>query len=353
MRNGLKNYGPAEHKLNKQLISACAQGSFKACARYISQGADVNYQEAITGNTPAHYAAAYNQVDIFNYLSAKGGLKAQKNANAYTYLHMAAAFGSIDMVIHLVEKNICDIAARTSQGKTAPQLAADKNSKAKIAALGEEKERPRHIRAPSISSQSSIQAARMGLYVIPRSIKELLNLLAEPENIIRRLDFGKCPDITDTWMQYIAPQLTELNSLVLFQCNKITDAGILPIIIHMPNIVLLNLCSCPQITDAALSYIAGLDKMEHLYIRGCDSITDKGINHIIVNAGTLSRLWHIDMYKCKSIKDDATLIQLGQVFPQADITDPTGKKITQEQIQKPEISFVRKAGAKNGYCIIL
>ncbi len=376
MRSRLIKYESAKHELNEKLISASAHGKLEKCKKYIKLGADLNYKQVKTGNTPAHYAAAYNQTHIFTYLSKLPKFKAVTNNNGYTYLHIAATFGCDDMVKYLEKERICDPAAKNINIKTAAQLAEAKKHQDKIAKLGKQKESCSNnnatIASSNINNILSLPANVSHDYLLPRSIHELKNLHLHG-NIITKLNLAMCYDdvtdeiltmvadncpnlteldlrscnkITDTAIGYLASKASRLISLNLFYCTKltdtaieslaaarldldtldltfchnITDKGIELIAKNLPNMAYLTLGSC-NITDIGVKLIAtNLHKMGCLNLNKCNKITNAGIGSIVANANNLPDLEYIYLAECAHIKYySAAVKKLHNTFPQARI----------------------------------
>ncbi len=114
------------------LFAAARKGDidgFNACVKH---GIDPHSVEKQTGNNAAHYAAEYNQVDMFAYISKIRGLKSsfmpnKVNYDGDTYLHIAAAKGHREMAHYLINKYSIDypidLTIENFQSWTAEELA--------------------------------------------------------------------------------------------------------------------------------------------------------------------------------------------------------------------------------------
>ena len=87
----------------KDILDAAKEGTVGDVRYFIEQrGISVNARHK-NGNTPLHFAAAYNHVEVLDYLISKGALINATNVLGSTPLHYAANFtANIEVVRHLI-----------------------------------------------------------------------------------------------------------------------------------------------------------------------------------------------------------------------------------------------------------
>ena len=93
-------------------------------------------------------------------------------------------------------------------------------------------------------------------------------------------------------------QLAQLTSLNLRGCDKITDTG-LEHVAQLTQLTSLDLRSCAKITDTGLEHVAQLTQLTSLNLSGCYKITDTGLEHV----AQLTQLTSLDLYDCGNITD--------------------------------------------------
>jgi len=84
------------------LHEAAAQGQLQLIENLVSQGADINAQDA-DGRTPLHIALRNGQWQAAKLLVFKGADINTANENGFTVLHGAAYLGKKEAVEHIVE----------------------------------------------------------------------------------------------------------------------------------------------------------------------------------------------------------------------------------------------------------
>jgi hypothetical protein len=119
---------------------------------------------------------------------------------------------------------------------------------------------------------------------------------------LRSLGLSFLRHLTDAGMVHLRG-LTQLESLTLSQCDGVTDAGLahlrglerleslsldetqvtdegLGLVRSFPRLRTLNLGQLKQLTDAGLAHVAVLSGLQKLFLPGCVSITDVGLEHL-------------------------------------------------------------------------
>ena len=116
---------------------------------------------------------------------------------------------------------------------------------------------------------------------------------------LETLSLYNCRQTTDDALLSIvtsAPHITDLN---LRNCKKLTASGVVNVT-RLPNLVKLNLWGIVVLTDAALISIAkGAPQIQELSLRFCLEITNDGVSELIVSCPNLRVL---DLGYCMSLK---------------------------------------------------
>lgn len=96
----------------------------------------------------------------------------------------------------------------------------------------------------------------------------------------------------------ITKPVNDLRILSLNQCTHIGDEGIEGLIVNCPYLQELYLGET-RITDNSLNLLATkLILLTHLYLPGCENVTELGINKVIRDCKTLR---HIDCRDCYNV----------------------------------------------------
>jgi hypothetical protein len=110
------------------LIGAVKKGDLKEVGKLIDDGADVN--KVSSGVTPLYWAVFKNKPEIVRYLLDKGAdinkAVVYKNKPTSNPIHVAVIDGNAEIVKLLIERG-ADINAYNIQGKTALEIAEEKN----------------------------------------------------------------------------------------------------------------------------------------------------------------------------------------------------------------------------------
>lgn len=108
-------------------------------------------------------------------------------------------------------------------------------------------------------------------------------------------------------MKKITKPLHDLRVLSLDQCKMISDDAIETLVVQCPYIQELYLGST-HITDRSLNWIATkLILLTHLYLPGCEHISEAGISILITQCKTLQ---HFDIKDCYNVVGDFGIEQL-------------------------------------------
>ena len=99
-----------------QICTVAKSGNLSILEKILDFNIDLNCQ-TITGDTPLHYAAGYDQKNTFKLLMNKGADFTIKNNKNQTCMHMACKIGSLDIVKILFEAN-ADINPKDENGNT-------------------------------------------------------------------------------------------------------------------------------------------------------------------------------------------------------------------------------------------
>ncbi len=351
MRSGLIDY---KTTINEKLITACALGKLDECMRYIAKGADINYKQIESGNTPAHYAAANSKKFVFQYLCNLRNFEPTKNVNKYTYLHMAAAFGDLEMVKFIVEYGYADLNDTTSEGKTALQLSKSEDVKAyltqKTSQLGEEKVRDESFRNREDSlndlrplpvpnplgtnQQNNDPTVRQDLQQ-----QQQQNQVINPPNDASFLAYSYfAPSkIDEIAMELNKEPRTQYEVLDLTKISEeISDENLKRIIDSFPNIKELNLSTCSKISDAAIEYLAPkLKNLTSLHLATCTNITDNALKTL---AEQKPELLLLNIHFCKEITD-AGILSLANNMPNLSSLDISSTSITNQAIDESIIKM--------------
>ncbi|CAF1078871.1 unnamed protein product [Adineta steineri] len=114
-------------KQSKFPIHYAAKNGAKNVLNYFIQSNLMIYITDINGNTIAHEACEYNQLDCIKLIwKKKRSLLKYKNNLGRTPMHMAALFGSADVLHWLLELKIIDIDQPDNDGYTMAHLAASR-----------------------------------------------------------------------------------------------------------------------------------------------------------------------------------------------------------------------------------
>eukprot|EP00039_Didymoeca_costata_P007587 m.101372 g.101372 ORF g.101372 m.101372 type:complete len:664 (-) comp13742_c0_seq5:225-2216(-) len=137
------------------LLDAASRGDVQACLKAIAHGADVNCKDKVTGNTPLLLASAQGYATVVEFLLLNGAdinnLQRETNRSA---LHLASLNGNLE-VVHRLVKRRANIDLIDSSGKTAVQLALDRQA-ADIVTL---------LRLALVKSNSSKQDDWIGIQI--------------------------------------------------------------------------------------------------------------------------------------------------------------------------------------------
>ena len=89
-------------------------------------------------------------------------------------------------------------------------------------------------------------------------------------------------DITDNWFCSVVHNCPLLEVVELSDCNLLTDMSVIELVQHAEHLTALAITRHDHFTDAALDAIAehSGERLRHLCLHQCESITDAGLHHI-------------------------------------------------------------------------
>ena len=108
------------------LHTAAQNGHLAICRLLIDKGAQLE-ANANNGWTPLHEAARHGNVEIVRLLCDRGADVEARGEAGWRPLHYATWQGHISVVKELLEERNAEINARTNNGRTALELARDRN----------------------------------------------------------------------------------------------------------------------------------------------------------------------------------------------------------------------------------
>jgi hypothetical protein len=73
---------------------------------------------------------------------------------------------------------------------------------------------------------------------------------------LREINLGRCQNIDDQGVMYLAEKMPSLTSIGLASCRNITDAAIYHICNYLPKLQALNLERCEHLTGQAIDYLS-------------------------------------------------------------------------------------------------
>lgn len=104
----------------------------------------------------------------------------------------------------------------------------------------------------------------------------MLGLLIEAVPKLERLDIRSCVNLTNSAIQSVA-RLNHLRELELYG-TAIDDSGVVSLA-SLKSIECLNLSGL-AITDEAVAVLKSFEKLHHLYLEDCPSLTDRGLDSV-------------------------------------------------------------------------
>ncbi|XP_046332160.2 ankyrin-1-like [Haliotis rufescens] len=108
---------------NNILHWACRGGHSKMVKHLLSQDLVNITSRGASGRTPLMKAAYNGHRKVFDLLASKGGQVSSVDDMGYNILHLASLRGHVEMVKHILSKNMVDINARDKDGSTAAMRA--------------------------------------------------------------------------------------------------------------------------------------------------------------------------------------------------------------------------------------
>lgn len=113
--------------------------------------------------------------------------------------------------------------------------------------------------------------------------------------LLENLYLRRCNRVTDVGIKHIAQHCVHLKELSVSDCFKVRDFSMKEIAKNCAGLKYLSAAKCP-VTDTAMKYIGKhCVKLKYLNIRGCESVSDVGLTHIVQNCFKLRSL---DAGKC-------------------------------------------------------
>ncbi|XP_067659864.1 putative ankyrin repeat protein RF_0381 [Haliotis asinina] len=110
---------------NNILHIACIGGNVEIVKHILSKvNVDIN-SRGLNGKTPLMFAINFGHVKVFELLVSKDCILPIVQENGKNILHMACVKGNVDMVQHILKKNIVSVDGEDSMGKTPVMLAAE------------------------------------------------------------------------------------------------------------------------------------------------------------------------------------------------------------------------------------
>uniref|UniRef100_A0A6P7H3I6 Ankyrin-3-like n=1 Tax=Diabrotica virgifera virgifera TaxID=50390 RepID=A0A6P7H3I6_DIAVI len=103
------------------------KGYLEAAKRLIESGARSHLEGGVSGNSPVHLAAQYNQQEILEYLFKMGISANFQTVDGYSLLHVAARFNQPQIVTFLLQNGANIEGKIISRGTTALHLASSSN----------------------------------------------------------------------------------------------------------------------------------------------------------------------------------------------------------------------------------
>ena len=109
---------------------------------------------------------------------------------------------------------------------------------------------------------------------------------------LEKIDLSSCSALTNKSLIQISTNLRNLRSLAVNGCTKITNDGIIAICTGFTSksLTYLSLNGCQWITDVGVSCIINLSKLESLWLRCCDQVTEETIIKIANNCKNLREI---------------------------------------------------------------
>lgn len=122
------------------------------------------------------------------------------------------------------------------------------------------------------------------------------------------LKLAICLNITDDGLTHVANGCSMLKELDLYRSPGITDAGIATIAHGCPALEMINIAYNDKITNNSLISLSKCLMLKALEIRGCPSVSSRGLSAI---AKGCRQLMVLDIKKCVNINDNG-MIPLAQ-----------------------------------------
>ncbi|KAG2210861.1 hypothetical protein INT47_000015 [Mucor saturninus] len=164
----------------------------------------------------------------------------------------------------------------------------------------------------TLSEANALYVRDIDLHMVPHrwdslKINHCLYTLTDKAHDLEQLNLGLCSQLTNKVLKRIIRPLHDLRVLSLDQCTLIGDEAIETLVVQCPYIQELYLGST-HITDKALHWIATkLILLTHLYLPGCENITEAGISTLTTQCKTLQ---HFDIKDCYNVVGDFGIEQL-------------------------------------------
>jgi hypothetical protein len=148
--------------------------------------------------------------------------------------------------------------------------------------------------------------------------------------ILRSVDLGSCPQITDASMIALSQGRPHLHTIDLSRCDKLSDASMIALSQGCPHLHTIDLYRCDQITDAGMIALSqGCPHLHTIDLYRCDQITDAGM--IALSQGC-PHLHTIDLKFCLGITD-ASMIALSQGCSHLHTIELLGCHVTDQGIK--------------------
>mmetsp|Transcript_23987 Transcript_23987/g.35204 ORF Transcript_23987/g.35204 Transcript_23987/m.35204 type:complete len:230 (-) Transcript_23987:547-1236(-) len=159
------------------------------------------------------------------------------------------------------------------------------------------------------SSESTFSLTLSSCSYLPDSA---LEIVAQRNPHLRKVDMSGCYDITDTGVLQLCKGCCNLQDLDLRKCEQISDISLSTFAQYSKLLISLNLSSCPNISSYGLIQLSrGCNELHTLGISNCIGISDSGLTALISRNTSLRS---INLSKCHITS--ASLKCIGENCPQ-------------------------------------
>ena len=152
-------------------------------------------------------------------------------------------------------------------------------------------------------------------------------------------------DITDNWFCSVVHRCPLLEVVELSDCNLLTDMSVIELVQHADHLTALAITRHDHFTDAALEAIAehSGERLRHLCLHQCESITDAGLHHISEACHHLEGLdfgsWDMEHISTATIK---ALLQNNPLLQEVRLSSHEAADTLLETLAKscPQLSYL-------------